>query len=120
MADYINNAPECINFVVCAAKYQNSDGDDYVKKVKTRLNRAMKTGRALVMERLNREDVAVVISHTHVGWSIRNQIYRESSEISTKVIEYCSLGKPVLLNKFDSNIALLGEDYPCTLTTLKQ
>lgn len=112
MATYMINAPANVSFVVCAAKYQRSDGEDYVKRVRSSLKKAVQAGRTLVMESLSREEVINVVSQAHVGWSVRSDIYKASSEISTKVLEYCSLGKPVLLNKFSSNIALLGDDYP--------
>ncbi|MFM8331984.1 MAG: glycosyltransferase family 4 protein [Candidatus Methylumidiphilus sp.] len=112
MVDFIRKAPEAVNFLVLAAKYQRSDGEDYVKKLRSGLNAAQSSGKALVMNSLSRLDVMRLAKGAHIGWSLRGKVYAESSEISTKVLEYCSLGKPVILNDFSSNKTLLGDAYP--------
>jgi hypothetical protein len=76
------------------------------------LGTARATGRASIHERLTREQVLQRVRSSHFGWSIRDETFRDSTEISTKVLEYCALGKPPLLNRFASNVALLGEEYP--------
>lgn len=112
MIDFIQVAPSNVGFLICAAKYQRSDGEKYIKEVKDGLSRAVQSGNAVVFDKLSRFQVIELLKNTHLGWSIRSEQFNNSSEISTKVIEYCSLGKPVLLNKYPSNIAFLGDDYP--------
>jgi glycosyltransferase involved in cell wall biosynthesis len=43
-------------------------------------------------------------------WRDRN--YDTSLEISTKLLEFCALGVPPLVNKTEVNVELLGDDYP--------
>jgi hypothetical protein len=120
MVDFIRKAPEHISFLVLAAKYHRTDGEDYVKKLRSALNAAQGAGKALVLHSLDRLDVMRLAKGGHVGWSLRSQVYAESSEISTKVLEYCSLGKPVILNDFASNKALLGDAYPLYANSMQE
>ncbi|GGI05969.1 glycosyltransferase [Egicoccus halophilus] len=48
----------------------------------------------------------------HVGLSWRDAELDASLELSTKVLEYGSLGLPVVLNRTPAHEALLGADYP--------
>jgi hypothetical protein len=112
MAQLAARAPDWMHFDLCIAKFYHPDGNDYVASVKQALNTARITGRATIHEQLTREEVLRRVRSAHFGWSIRSAIFRDSTEISTKVLEYCALGKPPLLNRFSSNVALLGDDYP--------
>ncbi|SCX11236.1 hypothetical protein SAMN05216379_1073 [Nitrosomonas eutropha] len=112
MIDFIQIAPSSVSFLICAAKYHRPDGEEYIKTVKDGLSKAVQSGNVVVFNSLARSQVIELLKNTHLGWSIRSEQFNNSSEISTKVIEYCSLGKPVLLNKYPSNVALLGDDYP--------
>jgi len=112
MTELISSLDKEYKFLLCIAKYYRPDGEQYIKDVRSRLAKAREAGKALVFEQLDRETVAELQKGTHVGWSVRDNRMAESSEISTKVLEYCSLGKPVLLNRHESNITLLGSDYP--------
>jgi hypothetical protein len=112
MAQLAARAPDWMRFDLCIAKFYHPDGKDYVAGVKQALNTARATGRVAIHEQLTREEVLQRVRSAHFGWSIRSEAFRDSTEISTKVLEYCALGKPPLLNRFSSNVALLGEEYP--------
>jgi hypothetical protein len=117
MLNFVNQAPLDIGFTLCVAKFHRADGDDYIKSLRKEITSATKRGNVIYKEGLTRAQTMTLTSISHVGWSIRNNAYKDSSEISTKVLEYCSLGKPVLLNRFDSNVTLLGESYPLYVDT---
>ncbi|HSK22161.1 MAG TPA: glycosyltransferase [Egicoccus sp.] len=53
----------------------------------------------------------------HVGMSWRDAELDASLELSTKVLEYGSLGLPVVLNRTPAHEALLGADYPLFAAT---
>ena len=36
----------------------------------------------------------------------------DSKELSTKLLEYASLGKPMILNRNSINTSVFGDDYP--------
>lgn len=112
MIDFISRGTNEVGFLICAAKYHRPDGDEYIKTLKSGITKARTSGKILLFEGLPRERVIDLIKPTHIGWSVRSDQFENSSEISTKVLEYCSLGKPILLNKYESNVKLLGDDYP--------
>lgn len=59
-----------------------------------------------------RRTVYDLISKSDLGISWRVESLNESKEISTKLLEYGSLGKPILLNRNSMHEKLLGADYP--------
>jgi glycosyltransferase involved in cell wall biosynthesis len=61
---------------------------------------------------LDRAEMSAVLGRVHVASSWRDATFDDSVEISTKVLEYASLGLPVLLNPTAIQRRLLGEDYP--------
>ena len=61
---------------------------------------------------LDRDAAAEVIGSVHVASSWRDSSFEDSVEISTKVLEYGSLGIPMLLNPTPMQRRLLGDDYP--------
>lgn len=55
-----------------------------------------------------------------MGWSdlafcLRRPLYDDSIEISTKIVEFCALGVPPILNDTGLNRDLFGADYPYLL-----
>jgi len=60
---------------------------------------------------LDRDTAAAVIGSVHVAASWRDSSFDDSVEISTKVLEYGSLGIPMLLNPTPIQRRLLGDDY---------
>jgi glycosyltransferase involved in cell wall biosynthesis len=46
------------------------------------------------------------------AYCLRSSLYDATSEISTKLLEACSLGIPPLLSKCKLNDSVFGEDYP--------
>lgn len=59
-----------------------------------------------------RADVETLIDRSAIGVSWRHPELDASLELSTKLLEYGSLGKPVLLNRNPMHELILGEDYP--------
>lgn len=53
------------------------------------------------------------LSSCHAGISWRTSAFDDSRELSTKVLEYATLGLPVLLNPSAIQRRVFGEDYPC-------
>lgn len=112
MAKYANTLTKSEYFNIVASKFYKPDGDEYIKKTKSQLNSASNNGKATIAGPLSRDRTSDFIKESHAGWLLRDEKFTESSEISTKLLEYCALGKPVFLNAFQSNIDLLGDDYP--------
>ena len=61
----------------------------------------------------SRHLVNEALSSCHVGVSWRSDAYDGSLELSTKVLEYATLGLPVLLNPTPIQRRVFGEDYAC-------
>lgn len=62
--------------------------------------------------RVPRDESRNIIIRSHVGISWRSSALDDSAELSTKVLEYGSLGRPSILNRTRLHEELLGEDYP--------
>lgn len=61
---------------------------------------------------LPRDRVRELVRESDIGISWRSDLMDFSTEFSTKVLEYGSLGKPSLLNPSPVNRQVLGDDYP--------
>tara|TARA_B110000046_G_scaffold106358_1_gene113779 strand:- start:4646 stop:6829 length:2184 start_codon:yes stop_codon:yes gene_type:complete len=61
---------------------------------------------------LARTEVSRLIQNADVGISWRKPKMNSSKELSTKVLEYASAGKPVICNKNNINLSVFGSDYP--------
>lgn len=61
---------------------------------------------------VEREVARNLISNSDVGISWRHESLDESFELSTKLLEYGSLGKPCIMNRTPMHEALFGTDYP--------
>jgi glycosyltransferase involved in cell wall biosynthesis len=59
-----------------------------------------------------RQEAMALAATGDLGLSWRNASMDASLELSTKVLEFASLGVPVLLNRTPMHEALLGVDYP--------
>lgn len=59
-----------------------------------------------------RQEAMAQAAEGDLGLSWRDASMDASLELSTKVLEFASLGVPVLLNRTPMHEALLGEDYP--------
>ena len=69
---------------------------------------------------LSRDETQKLISSCDVGCSWRQPELDSSLELSTKVLEYGSRGKPVLLNRIPMHEELLGSDYPLFCNTREE
>lgn len=61
---------------------------------------------------LDRASTLAQMATWDVGLSWRDRSLDSSLELSTKVLEYASVGTPPLLNRTPMHVRLLGEDYP--------
>lgn len=59
-----------------------------------------------------RAEVETLIASSDIGLSWRHPDLDDSLELSTKLLEYGALGKPVLLNRNRMHEMLLGSSYP--------
>ena len=71
----------------------------------------------VVRENLPQSGVAEMIATAHYGYCLRTGEYDFTTEVSTKLVEYCSVGTPPIANRTRVNMDLLGEDYPLLLDT---
>lgn len=61
---------------------------------------------------LARQDTLNLISESDVGLTYRHEDLSDSLELSTKLLEYCSLGVPPVLNRTAMHERIFGADYP--------
>lgn len=61
---------------------------------------------------ISRQEVEELIFRCDIGISWRHPAVNSSLELSTKLLEYGRLGKPVILNRNPINARTLGHDYP--------
>lgn len=61
---------------------------------------------------LNRNQSLSLINSCDIGLTWRDEALNDSLELSTKLLEYCMLGKPPILNKTDMHVKIFGENYP--------
>lgn len=61
---------------------------------------------------LSRKETRKLIQGSDVGISWRREELGESAELSTKILEYGSLGTPAICNRTPMHERLLGSDYP--------
>ncbi|MGB1209514.1 MAG: hypothetical protein ACPG7W_10020, partial [Paracoccaceae bacterium] len=52
------------------------------------------------------------MSQAHFAYCLRHDVYDDVIEISTKIVEFCTMGVPPILNDNALNRALFGADYP--------
>jgi hypothetical protein len=68
---------------------------------------------------LNREDAGKLVEDSDLGLCWRSEVIdnERSMELSTKLLEYGRLGKPVLVRRIPIHERLLGADYPFYVNT---
>jgi glycosyltransferase involved in cell wall biosynthesis/spore maturation protein CgeB len=70
---------------------------------------------------VDRDELLRKLGNMHVCWAYRDPIFeRETLELSTKVLEYASLGLPMILARSQVFEALLGPDYPLFAATAEE
>ena len=101
------------------AKVMRSDAPDYTKELKKMLNNN-NDERIKIYHQLSRDQVLEIIAKSDIGISWRSPEFDSSLELSTKLLEYSSLGKPVILNRNLINESFYGPDYPLYANTEKE
>lgn len=108
-----NKAKESIDILtlnVAGDKFQN----DLIDKKEIIIDELENTSGINWVGAVTRDESIKLIEESDIGFAFRSSKIDndESVEISTKLLEYGILGKPVLLRKTKQHIELLGEDYP--------
>ena len=106
-----------LHFIV--GKIMRTDDPNYLKELKRVLN-SNEDKRIKIYYHLSRDEVGKIIQKCDVGISWRSPSLDRSLELSTKLLEYSSLGKPVILNRNSINESLFGKDYPLYANSEKE
>lgn len=69
---------------------------------------------------LSRNDARSLILNTDIGITWRDSNMDESLELSTKLLEYGSFGKAVIMNKTKMHTKIFGEDYPLYVSNMDE
>ncbi|HJQ92332.1 MAG TPA: glycosyltransferase [Acidimicrobiia bacterium] len=94
VGDKVNQDPEWPQFVTeMVRKLETAAGVEWVGGV-------------------NREQSIEFMSAAHIGLSWRSPELDHSLELSTKLLEYCAVGTPPLVNRTEMHERIFGEDYP--------
>lgn len=95
-----------------------ADDPEFHPTVQTRLN----SGEGLQWHgALDRNSLMRQLQGMHASWAFRDPAFeRETLELSTKVLEYASLGVPVILAPSPVFKSVLGDDYPLFAQTQEQ
>lgn len=91
----------------------NNFKERFLKKIK-------KNKRIIWHKALPRQIVLDLISKADLGISWRSNEFNDSLELSTKLLEFASLGKPIILNRTEMHEKLLGGDYPLFANSKRQ
>jgi glycosyltransferase involved in cell wall biosynthesis len=68
-----------------------------------------------------RDELLRLLTGMHACWAYRDPVFeRETLELSTKVLEYASLGLPMILARSKIFEELLGYDYPLFATSVEE
>jgi glycosyltransferase involved in cell wall biosynthesis len=78
-----------------------------------RMREALRTARGVEwVGGVERDEALRIAARAHLGLSWRAPEVSDSLELSTKVLEYCAVGTPPILNRTRAHEALLGSGYP--------
>jgi glycosyltransferase involved in cell wall biosynthesis len=84
------------------------------------LRRSFRTTKGVVWHgAISRDDVESLLSHGGIAlslWDYRHGSTMNDLVVSTKLLDYCSVGLPVVLNRTAAQEAMLGPDYPLFVT----
>lgn len=91
-------------------KFHNSP---FVEKFEEKVKDAMRSHSHIYWhEGVHRQVARKLIAESDLGIAWRSEVFNESFELSTKLLEYGGLNKPVVLNRNKMHEDLLGIDYP--------
>ncbi|MBP2240284.1 glycosyltransferase involved in cell wall biosynthesis [Cytobacillus eiseniae] len=108
--DHISRKFPDSELLIIGAKYYNKPFvSDFQAKVESMISENRKI--RLFMGQ-TRERAMELIAKSDVCISWRNESLNDHLELSTKLLEYGSLGKPVIVNRTKVHEQLLGKDYP--------
>jgi len=72
---------------------------------------------------ISRAAVERVLASGGIGlnlWDQRHDLPMNNLVLSTKTLDYCAVGLPIILNRTASHEAMLGRDYPLFVTSLDE
>ena len=96
--------------VLCQGKLNRSKEipdflDVYGKKLK-------KIGNIALHKNVQHSKIKEILANSEIGFCLRSSKYDSSLELSTKIVEYCALLIPPLINATAQHIEIFGNDYP--------
>jgi glycosyltransferase involved in cell wall biosynthesis len=65
-----------------------------------------------LVSNLAHTEAKTLMGQADFAWCLRHDRYDDVIEISTKIVEFCTLGVPPILNDNALNRSLFGDDYP--------
>ncbi|MDT8326465.1 MAG: glycosyltransferase [Roseovarius sp.] len=65
-----------------------------------------------LVSNLPHEEAKALMGQADFAFCLRHDLYDDVIEISTKIVEFCTLGVPPILNDTALNRSLFGDDYP--------
>lgn len=71
--------------------------------------------RVFLAQNLPHAEAKAAMGRAQFAYCLRHDRYDDVIEISTKIVEFCTLGVPPILNDNALNRSLFGEDYPYLL-----
>ncbi|WP_058308666.1 glycosyltransferase family protein [Gracilibacillus massiliensis] len=95
----------------------DKDNPNYIRDLKYLLN---STKNLTWHGAISRIQSRQLIKNSDIGITWRDKSMDTSLELSTKLLEYGTLGKAVILNPTDMHINIFGEDYPLYAETMEQ
>ena len=98
-----------VNLDLVGDKFQNDPGD---RRWSERMRAAVELPGVNWCGGLSRLDSMRVIAGCDLALSFRAGEMDSVHELSTKVLEYCAVGVPPVINKNLQHVELFGEDYP--------
>lgn len=102
---------------VAGDKFNNNhDNPNYVRDLKYLLS---STKNLTWYGAVTRDEAQQIIRRSDIGVTWRDESMDSSLELSTKLLEYGTLGKAVILNPTDMHKSIFGEDYPLYAVTFE-
>jgi len=70
---------------------------------------------------VSRDTLLSALPAMHIGWAYRHQeLEANTRELSTKILEYASMGVPVILSRNEINEQVFGKEYPLFVESLDE
>lgn len=111
-------AGRCLTLDIAGDQFRRSDDDPYFVDNNRWLMDS--TPGVIWHGRVPRLTSRSLISASHIGVGWRAESMNNSSELSTKILEYGALARPSIINRTHLHEQLLGEDYPLYANSMSE